>query len=67
MPGRMAPELISRKSWNKDRMMTMNQWLKIKQRIQENVEEFGWQHCHKAAADLNLDVEQVPTLLTTDL
>lgn len=59
MPGRMVPEMLSRKGWNKDRLMSMKQWLALKQRITAEVEEFGWQHCQKAAADLDLSVEQV--------
>ena len=59
MPARMAPEILSKKAWQKDRLMSMGQWLALRKRVTDQVEEFGWQLCHKAAADLDLPVDQV--------
>ena len=59
MPARMAPEILTKKAWNKDRLMSMGQWLALLKRVTDQVEEFGWQLCHKAAADLDLSVDQV--------
>ena len=59
LPGRVTPELLNSHSWNTLKLMSLNQWMQLKQRLDAEVETVDWITCRKIANELNLSYEQV--------
>ncbi|CAD7696952.1 unnamed protein product [Ostreobium quekettii] len=64
-PSTMAPEVCSKHSWRTFRLMSMPQWLELRDKLKQFKEGINWKQCQDLATKLELSTEQVFRLFNT--